>query len=178
MHTRESVPKRERDSLDQLIPSIYGELRRISAAFLHRERDSHTLQPTALANEVYLRLAEQRDVDWRNPAQVIGLSVQMMRRILVNYAEARKATKRGPTLKLSLDEAINSHTKTDMDIVALHEALAMLAEIDPQKSKIVELRFFGGLTMQEISYVLGKSVATLEREWRMARAWLYRAMHS
>lgn len=163
--------------LDELVPLVYNELRRLSASFLHRERPGHTLQPTALANEVYLRLVGQRNVNWHDPAQVIGLGVQMMRRILVNCAEARGAAKRGPAVKLSLDEAIHSFKEPDTEIAALDEALTRLSKIDPEKGRIIELRFFGGLTMKEISSIIGKSLATVEREWTMARAWLYREIH-
>jgi RNA polymerase sigma factor (TIGR02999 family) len=163
-----------RDCLDDLVPLVYGEIRRMAASFLRRERDGHTLQPTALANEVYLKFAAQHGVDWKDPAQLIGLASQMMRRILINYAEAHKASKRGPAIKLSLDEAQHFVSEPRSDLIALHEALVRLEAIDPGKSKIVELRFFGGLTMKEISMVVDKSVATVEREWNMARAWLYR----
>lgn len=163
--------------MDDLIPLVYPQLRRMCAIFLQRERQGHTLQPTALANEVYLRFAAQRNVDWQEPAQFFGLATQMMRRILVNYAEAHKAAKRGPVPKMSLDEAIHSPNEPDLDIIALNDALTSLATIDPDKVRLVELRFFGGLTMQEISRVLGKSLATVEREWSLARAWLYREVH-
>jgi RNA polymerase sigma-70 factor (ECF subfamily) len=156
------------------MPLVYSHLRRMSAAFLQRERQGHTLQPTALANEVYLRFAIQRNVNWQDPAQILGLATQMMRRILINHAEARKAAKRGPVPKISLDEAIHSPHELDLDILALNDALTSLGMIDPAKSRIVELRFFGGLTMQEISMIVGKSLASVEREWSLARAWLYR----
>jgi RNA polymerase sigma-70 factor (ECF subfamily) len=163
--------------LDDLIPLVYPQLRRMCATFLQRERQGHTLQPTALANEVYLRFAAQRNVDWQEPAQFFGLATQMMRRILINYAEAHKAAKRGPVPKISLDEAIHSPNEPDLDLIALNDALTSLATIDPEKVRLVELRFFGGLTMQEIAKVLGKSLATVEREWSLARAWLYREVH-
>jgi len=164
-------------ALDELMPLVYGHLRRMSAAFLQRERPGHTLQPTALANEVYLRFVTQRNVNWQDPAQLLGLATQMMRRILINYAEAHKAAKRGPVPKITLDEAIHSPNEPDFDILALNDALSSLGMIDPEKSRIVELRFFGGLTMQEISAVVGKSLASVEREWSLARAWLYREIH-
>jgi RNA polymerase sigma factor (TIGR02999 family) len=146
----------------------------MAASFLRREREGHTLQPTALANEVYLRFAAQHGVEWKDPAQLIGLASQMMRRILINYAEAHKASKRGPAMKLSLDEAAHAVNEPRADLIALHEALLRLESIDPKKGQIVALRFFGGLTMKEISMVMAKSVATVEREWSIARAWLYR----
>jgi RNA polymerase sigma factor (TIGR02999 family) len=163
-----------RAALDELMPLVYSHLRRMSAAFLHRERQGHTLQPTALANEVYLRFATQRNVNWQDPAQILGLATQMMRRVLINHAEACKAAKRGPAQKISFDEEIHSTHEPDLDILALNDALTSLETIDPTKSRIVELRFFGGLTMQEISTIVGKSLATVEREWSFARAWLYR----
>lgn len=173
------LPNRpNRTALDELMPVVYGRLRRMSASFLRRERPSHTLQPTALANEVYLRFAAQRDVDWQDPNHVLGLATQMMRRILVNYAEAHKAAKRGPAQKIPLDEAIHALKEQDFDILALHHALNSLAMIDPEKSRIVELRFFGGLTMKEVAALTGKSLATAEREWSLARAWLYRQVCS
>lgn len=149
----------------------------MSAAFLKRERQGHTLQPTALANEVYLRFVTQRNVNWQDPAQILALATQMMRRILINHAEAHKAVKRGSVPKISLDEAIHSPNEPDLDILTLNDALTSLGMVDPEKSRIVELRFFGGLTMQEISAIVGKSLASVEREWGLARAWLYREMH-
>ena len=177
LHLTGERTQNKRAALDDLIPLVYPQLRRMCAIFLQRERQGHTLQPTALANEVYLRFAAQRNVDWQEPAQFFGLATQMMRRILVNYAEAHKAAKRGPVPKMSLDEAIHSPNEPDLDIIALNDALTSLATIDPDKVRLVELRFFGGLTMQEISRVLGKSLATVEREWSLARAWLYREVH-
>src|SRR5262249_4620129 len=126
---------------------------------------------------VYLRFVAQRNVNWQDPAQLLGLATEMMRRILINYAEARKAAKRGPVPKITLDESIHSPNEPDLDILALKDALSSLEMIDPEKSRIVELRFFGGLTMQEIAAVVGKSLASVEREWSLARAWLYREIH-
>ena len=166
-----------RAALDELMPLVYARLRSMSAVFLRRERQDHTLQPTALANEVYLRFVTQRNVNWQDPAQILGLATQMMRRILINHAEAHKAAKRGPVPKISLDEAIHSPNEPGFDILALNDALNSLATIDPEKNRIIELRFFGGLTMQEISAIVGKSLATVEREWSLARAWLYREIH-
>lgn len=168
----------QRSALDELMPVVYGELRRMALSFLRRERPNHTLQPTALAHEVYLRLADQRRLEDKDRAQFFGLAAQMMRRILINHAEAHHAAKRGPALKLSLEEAEEqfpwSCNNQDIDILALNDALTSLAAMDSQKSLIVELRFFGGLTMAEIATFLGKSLATIEREWSLARAWLYR----
>lgn len=165
-----------RSSLDELVPLIYGELRNMALSFLRRERQNHTLQPTALAHEVYLRLVEQRQIDTQDRARFFGLAAAMMRRILINYAVAHRAAKRGPEFKLSLEdnEALLCCPKQDVNIVALNEALDGLAALDSEKGRIVELRFFGGLTMAEIAIILGKSLATVEREWSLARAWLYR----
>jgi RNA polymerase sigma-70 factor (ECF subfamily) len=162
-------------SLDELVPVIYGELRRMAFSFLQRERQNHTLQPTALAHEVYLRLVKQRQIDTHDRAQFFGLAAEMMRRILINYAEAHRAAKRGPEFKLSLEDPEPlCRSQQDVDILALNEALGGLAALDPEKRQIVELRFFGGLTMAEIAVILGKSLATVERQWILARAWLYR----
>ena len=160
------------------MPCVYEELRRVAAFFLSRERSDHTLQPTALVNEAYLRLVNQRNVDWQNRAQFFGLAAQMMRRILVNYAEARRAGKRGANPnKVPLEEATLVVADGKVNLLELNTALTSLAARDAEKSRIIELRFFGGLSMQEIAAVLGKSTATIEREWSLARAWLYREMH-
>ncbi len=165
-------------ALDQLMPLVYDELRRLAAHYLQQERSGHTLQPTALVNEAYLRLVDQRNVDWRNRAQFFGLAAQMMRRILVNHAEARKAAKRGGDAeRLPLDDSLSLSRENDVDILALNDALNRLADFDEQKSKVVELRFFGGLKMDEVAEFIGKSTATTEREWSLARAWLYRELH-
>lgn len=166
----------QRIALDALMPVVYDELRRLALSFLRRERRDHTLQPTALANEVYLRLADQRHLNAADRNQFFGLAAKMMRRILINYAEAHNAAKRGPALKLSLDdvEAASSYGYKDVNILTLNDALNGLAALDSGKSRIVELRFFGGLTMTEIAAIIGKSRSTVEREWTLARAWLYR----
>lgn len=173
----DSPSQSDRAALDELMPLVYLKLRRIAAAFLHRERPDHTLQPTALVNEVYLRFIAQRNVNWHDPAQLLGLATQIIRRILVNHAEAHKAAKRGSFLKTPLDDAVQAPQTPHPDILLVNDALISLAALDPQKGLIVELRFFAGLTMQEISTVLGKSVATVEREWALARAWLYRELY-
>jgi RNA polymerase sigma-70 factor, ECF subfamily len=167
-------------SLDDLMPVVYTELRRMASAYLRRERQNHTLQPTALAHEAYLRLAGQESIHTADRGQFLGLAAQMMRRILINYAEAHNASKRGPSLRVSLEEAGNDCARCreqDVDILALNQALTGLAALDPQKSRIVELRFFGGLTMAQIAAVIGKSLATVEREWTLARSWLYRELN-
>lgn len=166
-----------KNSLDEILPLVYGELRKIAQNYLSRERSDHTLQATALVHEAYLRLIDQQKADWKNRSQFFGLAAQMMRRILVNHAEGYKAEKRGSGQKLQLDETIDVSFEENPDLLALDEALKKLAEVDEQKSKIVEMRFFGGLTIDETAEVLGKSHVTVEREWAFAKAWLYRELN-
>lgn len=167
----------DRSALDELLPIVYDELRRLADSYLSRERPDHTLQPTALVHEAYLRLVDQREVNWQNRAQFFGLAAEMMRRILVNHARDRRAAKRGGgARRLSLDEAVSFFEQRDVELVALDEALNRLAALDPQQGRIVELRFFGGLSIEETAEVLAVSPATVKRDWRMAKAWLHRAM--
>ena len=166
-----------KDALDQMLPVVYEELHRLASHYLSREASGHTLQPTALVNEAYLRLVDQRQVDWRNRAQFLGVAASLMRRILVNHARDRAAQKRGggaQQVSLSLLEAPSG--RPDVDLIALEDALDRLATRDARKSRVVELKFFGGLTSDEIAEVLEVSVATVEREWSFARAWLYDAI--
>lgn len=164
----------DRAVLDDLLPLVYGELRRVAAGYLRRENSGHTLQPTALVNEAYIRLVDQTQVHWQNRAHFLGVAAQMMRRILVDHARGRQAEKRGGEYqKLSLDENIDVSGDRSAELVALDEALDRLAELDPQKSRIVELRFFGGLSVEETAEVIGVSAPTVKRQWRMAKAWLY-----
>ncbi|MGI8788401.1 MAG: ECF-type sigma factor [Pyrinomonadaceae bacterium] len=158
-------------SLDEMFPVIYAELRRLAEIYLRRERGDHTLQPTTLVHAAYFRLRNQRTVDWQNREQFLGIAAQMMRRILVNHAEAKNALKRGGA-KQSLDSITIFFERQNLDLLALDEALKRLAAIDEQKSRIVELKFFGGMTTEETARLVGKSVATVEREWSFARAWL------
>jgi len=162
---------------DQLLPIIYAELRRLAASYLRRERPGHTLQPTALVHEAYVRLLDQRKVDWSNRAQFMGLAAVMMRRILVNHARDRVAQKRGggaEHVPLTLvGEGIGA---VEVNVLDLHEALERLNQTDARKGRIVELKFFGGLTTEEIADMLGISAATVERDWKFARAWLYGAI--
>jgi len=163
----------DRESLDRLLPLIYDELRRVAASQLQRERADHTLQATALVHEAYLRLLDQREVDWQNRAHFFSIAAEMMRRILVNYAVRRQTQKRGfGAAQISLDEAGGVSDEKDFDLVALDDALRQLAEYDPTQARVVELRFFGGLTIEETAEVLGISDSTVKREWRMAKAWL------
>ena len=160
-----------------MVPLVYDELRRLAAAYLRRERRDHTLQPTALVHEAYLRLVDQRQVNWKNRAQFVGLAAVMMRRILVNHARGRAADKRGGDVqKVPISVADAPFAPPDVDIIVLHDALDRLGTLDARKSRVVELKFFGGLTMAEIGEVLQISTATVEREWSFARAWLHDAM--
>jgi RNA polymerase sigma factor (TIGR02999 family) len=162
---------------ERMLPLVYSELRRIAVGYMARERPEHTLQPTALVHEAYLRLVDQQRVDWRNRAQFVGLAAVMMRRILVNHARDRVAVKRGgDAVRVSLSLAADAFPRPDPDLIALHEALERLTMIDARKGQIVELKFFGGLTAAEIASVLNVSLATVERDWSFARAWLYDAL--
>jgi RNA polymerase sigma factor (TIGR02999 family) len=163
--------------LDEMLPIVYEELHRLAVQYLSREAPGHTLQPTALVHEAYLRLVDQRRVDWRNRAQFLGVAAGMMRRILVNHARDRVARKRGggaQQVSLSLVEAPSG--RPDVELIALEQALEHLGELDQRKAQVVELKFFGGLTVGEIAEVLQISDATVEREWTFARAWLYKAI--
>jgi RNA polymerase sigma-70 factor (ECF subfamily) len=164
-------------ALEEMTPLLYEELRRIARVYLRRERAGHTLQATALVHEVYFRLIDQRRVDWRNRAQFLGLAASMMRRILVNHARDRAAARRGGGAeKVSLRFADSAAEGTGVDVLALSTALDRLADIDARKARVVELKFFGGLTTEEIGHVLDISAATVEREWSFARAWLYQQL--
>src|SRR5262245_10962383 len=158
------------------MPVVYGELHRRAAAHLRRERRDHTLQPTALVNEAYLRLVDQR-VAWKNRAQFLGVAAQMMRRVLVDHARRRKLAKRpGRWVRVTLDEGVAEMPARDVELLDLDGALTRLEAFDPRKSRIAELRFFGGLSLEETGHVLDLSVATVERDWQAARAWLLAAM--
>jgi RNA polymerase sigma-70 factor, ECF subfamily len=163
----------DKSSLDELLPVVYQELRQLASSQLSKERPNHTLQPTALVHETYLRLIDQHSVDWRNRAHFFSIAAEMMRRILVNHAVNRNAQKRGSgeTL-LSLDEALHFSDKQSLDVVVLDEALTRLAEFDPMQARVVELRFFAGLTNEEVAEVLNVSESTTTRDFRAAKAWL------
>jgi RNA polymerase sigma-70 factor, ECF subfamily len=181
--TRENITKLlidfgkgDREALDEMLPLVYGELKRLASYYLSQERTGHTLQTTALVHEAYMRLVNQQNVNWKNRAQFLGLAAEMMRRILVNHARDRAAEKRGGGAKrVSLSRA-DVGEETDIDLIALDQALTEFAELDARKSRIVELKFFGGLTIEEIGEVMGISHGTVERELMLARAWLYRAL--
>ena len=167
----------DRAALDSLLPLVYDELRLIARGYLRQERSDHTLQPTGLVHEAYLRLINQERVDWRNRAQFLGLAANMMRRILVTHAQTKQAEKRGGGLKnISLEEVTVALEEGAVDLLALDEAMGRLEQFDKIKSEIVELKFFGGLTIAEIAEVTKTSTATVEREWAFARGWLYNAL--
>ena len=168
---------KDKESLDKLMPAIYDELRRQAAHYLRQERPGHTLQTTALIHEAYVRLVDQRNVQWQNRAHFFGIAAQMMRRILVDHARTKKRAKRGGSdIKVSLDDAAVAVKGQDLDVVAVDEALSRLAKIDEQQSRVVELRFFSGLTVEETAEVMGISPATVKRDWSMAKAWLHREL--
>ncbi|MGI8998061.1 MAG: sigma-70 family RNA polymerase sigma factor [Pyrinomonadaceae bacterium] len=169
----------DKAALDKLTPLVYEELRRLAHQYMSQERPGHTLQTSALVNEAYLRLIDQKDVHWQNRAHFFGIAAQMMRRILVDHARQRRYAKRGgDARRVSLDEAMIVSNERAADVVALDDALNGLAEIDPRKSQIVELRFFGGLSIEETAEVLKVSPGTIMREWTLAKAWLKRAVTS
>lgn len=168
----------DQHALEELMPLVYGELRRLARSHLRRERSAHTLQSTALVHEAFLRLVNQRDVHWRSRAHFYGIAAQMIRRILVDHARSQQAGKRGAgAVKLELDEALLLHAgsqQNDLDLVGLDDALQRLAALDERQSRIVELRFFAGLSVEETAEVMHLSPATVKRDWSSARAWLYR----
>lgn len=160
-----------RDALDQLLPLVYNELRRLAGSFLNREH-AVSIQTTELVHEAYFRLTQQRSVDWNNRGQFFAIAAQAMRRILIDAARARKSMKRGAE-KVPISEAPTISVEVDQHLIDLDQALIELGEFDPDQAKIVELRYFGGLTIEETAEVVGVSPATVKREWSMARAWLY-----
>jgi RNA polymerase sigma-70 factor, ECF subfamily len=164
-----------KDALDRLIPLLYGELRRLAARYMRDERAGHTLQPTALVHEAFLRLAGQDRANWQNRAQFMGIAGQLMRRILVDHARKRHAAKRGGSTMVTLNETnVKQWANVSLpeEILAVDEALARLEEVDAQQSRVVELRYFGGLSAAETAEAMGVSQRTVEREWAMAKAWL------
>jgi RNA polymerase sigma factor (TIGR02999 family) len=162
---------------DRLMLLVYEDLRRRAAGYLRRERRGHTLQPTALVHEAYLKLVDQRRAAWRNRAQFFGVAAEIMRRILVDRARAHQAAKRsGHWVRVTLDPGVAAVDPVDVRVLDLDRALDEFAAIDPRKSRIAELRFFGGLSLEETGEVLGLSLATVERDWQVARAWLFNAL--
>lgn len=167
---QESAPAR-------LMPLVYRELRKLAAGYLQDERAEHTLQPTALVHEAYLRLVDWSNVTWQNRAHFFALAAQVMRHILVDYAREKQAQKRGGGwTRLALEDAVSFPQQREVDLVALDDALKELAQLDPMQSRIVELRFFGGLTIEETAEALRTSPATVKREWTLAKAWLHKTI--
>ena len=166
--------KGDDDAAAKLIPIVYDELRRLAAAYMRRERKDHTLQPTALVNEAYLKLIEQRSVDWQSRAHFFGIAAQVMRRILIDHARGHLRDKRGGgAIPVPLDEALVFAPEQSSELVKLDASLERLAKLDPRQSRIVELRFFGGLTVEQTADMLGISAKTVKRDWSMAKAWLH-----
>ncbi len=171
------VSKGDRDAVDLLLPVIYDELRKLAANYLRRERIDHTLQPTALVHEAYIRLVDQTRVNWQNRAHFFGVAAQIMRRLLVDHARKHNAEKRGQDFqKLSLDENIDRAVERSSELIALDDALKALAILDEQKARMVELRYFGGLSIEETADVMGVAPTTVKRQWRFVKAWLYGEM--
>lgn len=167
----------DKAALEELMPLVYGELKRLAGSYLRRERQDHTLQSAALVNEAYMRLVDQSQVRWQNKSHFFGIAAQMMRRILVDHARGHKAAKRGAGVELlELNEAVAQAQKQSIDLLGLDEALITLEKMDAQQSRIIELRFFGGLSIEETAEVLEISPATVKRDFAAARAWLYRAV--
>ena len=163
--------------VNELLPMVYAELRALADGYLARERSDHTLQPTALVHEAYLRLLGDRNLTWQNRAHFLGIAARSMRQILVKHAKARRAAKRGGgQVTLPFDESLVPRDEPPCDVLAIEEALTSLAALDPRLSRIVELRFFGGLTIQETAEVVGMSGSAVERDWSAARAWLHQEM--
>ena len=161
------------DALDQLVPLVYAGLRRLAAGYMRHESPGHSLQPTALVHEAYVRLIDQRQVHWRNRAHFFGVAAGMMRRILVDHARARRADKRGGAWeRVTLVDDHVAGGAQDVGVLALHDSLERLAALNPRQERIVELRYFGGLTIQEAAEVVGVSEATAVRDWTIAKAWL------
>lgn len=169
----------DKEALDRLTPLVYDELHRLAHQYISRERPGHTLQTTALVNEAYLRLVDQKDVDWESRAHFFAVSAQIMRHILVDYARQHASAKRGGEFqKVELDTEATVSRRRAAELVALDEAMQALHELYPRRSKVVELRYFGGLNNREASEVLNVSEATIERDWRFAKAWLYRELRA
>lgn len=167
----------DQSALEQLLPLVDAELRRLAHAYMRRENPDHTLQTSALINEAYLRLIDQQRVSWQNRAHFFGITAQLMRRILLDHARAHARAKRGGGARLvPLDEATLVSEQKAAELIALDDALQTLERFDPRKSRLVELRFFGGLSNEEVAEALDMSLRSVEREWRKARAWLYQAL--
>jgi RNA polymerase sigma factor (TIGR02999 family) len=168
-----------RETLDKLMPIVYEELRRQASRYLRNERAGHTLQTTALVHEAYIRLIDQQSVQWQNRAHFLGIAAEMMRRILVDHARKHHAAKRGgDAVKLTLNEGLQVSGERDLDIMAVDEALTKLTALDQRQGRIVELRFFGGLNIEETAEVLGISARTVKRDWTVAKSWIRRELRA
>ena len=167
----------DQTALDQLVPLVYDELRRLARRYMAREHAGHTLQTTALVNEAYMRLVDWKNIRWQNRAHFFGVSAQLMRRLLVDFARARHQIKRaGQAQRVSFEDALAVAADRGADIIALDDALKTLATLNPRQAQVVELRYFGGLSEDEIAEVLKVSTKTVKRDWQMAKAWLYREL--
>ncbi len=165
------------NGLDRVMPAVYAELKRLAAARMNEERAGHTLEPTALVHEVYLRMVGQRQVDWHNRAQLLALAARMMRRVLLDYADQRHAGKRwGQLCRVALDDDLSEVVGFDVELLDLEQALNDLTLLDARQAQVVELRFYGGLTVEETAEAMNISAATVQREWASARLWLLRAL--
>lgn len=168
---------RDQESLNKIMPIVYDELRRQAARYLKHERQGHTLQTTALVHEAYVRLIDQAGVRWQNRAHFFAIAAEMMRRILVDYARKRHAAKRGgDAVRVTLNEALQASDQGDLDLITVDKALTKLATLDNQQARVVELRFFGGLNVEETAEVLGISERTVKRDWSVAKAWIRREL--
>ncbi len=168
----------QRDSLDELLPIVYDELHRLAKSHLSRERSDHTLQPTALVHEAYLRLLGQAEVEWQNRAHFFGIAARLMREILIEYARMKNRKKRGGEFKtqIALDDAVSFNNRKQLDVIAVDEALTKLENLDERQARVVEMKFFGGLKIEEIAEVLDVSPATVKREWSSAKLFLYKLL--
>ena len=173
----QNISQGDRDAVEQLIPLVYDEFRALAGSYLRRENPGHTLQPTALVNEAFLKLVDQKNVDWQGKSHFFAVGAQAMRRILCDHARSKSREKRGgDRQKISLNEEITLSPQRDEDLLAVDEALVKLSKVDPRQARIVELRFFGGMTVQEVAEVLEVSKRTVEAEWTMVKAWLRREL--
>lgn len=175
----DQINKGDSSAPEELLPLVYDELRKLAGGYLKNERPDHTLQATALVHEAYLRLVDWQNTSWQNRAHFFAVAAQIMRNILVDHARKKKAEIHGGNLqKLALDEAISFSQEKEVDLVDLDDALQELAKLDERQSKIVELRFFAGLTIEETAHAIGVSTMTVSREWNFAKAWLYRRLNN
>lgn len=174
-----AVASGDPDAMERLLPAVYGELKILAASYLRRERGDHTLSPTALVHEAYLKLVDQRSINWEGRSHFFGIAAQAMRRILVDHARRRIAKKRGRQLQVTLDTSAElAGAPPDEEVAAVDEALVRLATVDPRQARLVELRYFAGLSIEEAAEVTGVSPATVKRDWALARAWLQRELGS